>query len=207
LIHPDTELRRVDDQIGFGVFATRLIPAGTIVWVLDELDQRLDPAHVLELGPRYAPLLERYTYLNPAGERILCWDIARFLNHSCEANVISTGWNFDVAVRDIEAGEEITNDYGCLNLEESFQCLCRRPGCRGTVRPTDFVRFADRWDASTRAVLPQLPRVAQPLWAWVAEQQPVSEALRDPERMPSIRRHRYAPTRRPRLRRVVARTL
>jgi hypothetical protein len=39
MIHPDTELRYVNDIIGYGVFATRLIPRGTITWVQDELYQ------------------------------------------------------------------------------------------------------------------------------------------------------------------------
>ena len=39
MIHPDTELRYVNDAIGYGVFATRHIPCGTITWVRDHLDQ------------------------------------------------------------------------------------------------------------------------------------------------------------------------
>ena len=32
MIHPDTELRFISPEIGFGVFATKLIPQGTITW-------------------------------------------------------------------------------------------------------------------------------------------------------------------------------
>jgi hypothetical protein len=39
LIHPDSELRFIDPAIGYGVFATSLIPKGTFTWVRDELDQ------------------------------------------------------------------------------------------------------------------------------------------------------------------------
>ncbi|MHC5084588.1 MAG: SET domain-containing protein, partial [Planctomycetota bacterium] len=33
MIHPDTELRKVNETIGYGVFATRHIPKGTILYV------------------------------------------------------------------------------------------------------------------------------------------------------------------------------
>ena len=36
MIHPATELRWVGSSIGYGVFATAVIPRGTIVYVKDE---------------------------------------------------------------------------------------------------------------------------------------------------------------------------
>ena len=42
MIHPHTELRFINEQMGFGVFATQFIPKGTIIWALDELDQILE---------------------------------------------------------------------------------------------------------------------------------------------------------------------
>jgi hypothetical protein len=36
VIHPATERRFLDSEPGYGVFATRPIPRGTIVWVLCE---------------------------------------------------------------------------------------------------------------------------------------------------------------------------
>lgn len=191
MIHPDTELRRVNDIIGLGVFATRSIPRGTIVWVLDDLDHRLTPDRVRRLRPQYGELLERFSYFNGAGERVLCWDLARWTNHSCEANALSSGWDFDIAIRDIGAGEEVTNDYGCLNLEQNFVCKCRSPSCRGTVRPEDFELLADAWDKGVREAFLCAARVEQPLWKWVRPRQAVMKALRDPERVPSIRRHRF----------------
>ncbi len=190
MIHPDTELRHVNGDIGLGVFATRRLPRGTIVWVLDQLDQRLPPERVRQLSPPYGALLERYGYLNAAGECVLCWDLARWINHSCEANVLSSGWEFDVAIRDIAAGEELTNEYGALNLRRSFRCHCRAPACRETVYPTDFERLADAWDGRVRQAFPELDRVPQPLWEWVQSKRSVSAALREPSLLPSIRRHR-----------------
>ena len=205
MVHPDSELRWVNDAIGFGVFATRRIPRGTIVWALDDLDQRLTPQRVRQLGRRYQSLLERYSYVSARGDRVLCWDHARWINHSCDANVLSTGWEFDMAVRDIEGGEEITNDYGALNLEQSFHCCCGRPVCRGVVGPEDFAALAPAWDARVREAFPDVRRVPQPLWSWLSHKREVTLASRHPEALPSVARHRYtAPTAEPAARRAGA---
>lgn len=189
MIHPDTELRRASDEIGLGVFATRPIPKGTIVWALDELDQRFPAERVRRLGRRYEGLLERYGFLNGLGERVLCWDLARWMNHSCEANVLSSGWHFDIAIRDVAAGEELTNDYGALNIECSFACLCGSERCRGTVHPEDFDAFAPIWDAKVQEAFPSVRRVPQPLWQWVPNKRLVSAASRNPQQVPSVRGH------------------
>jgi uncharacterized protein len=205
MIHPNTELGRADERIGLGVFATRFIPKGTIVWVLDELDQRLTPERVRRLGRSYQGLLDRYGYKNAAGEIIVCWDFARWVNHCCEANAVSTPWDFDIAVRDIAPGEEITNDYAALNIAESFTCHCGLDTCRGTVRPEDFDVLADRWDLQVRDAIALVSAVPQPLWTWVRNRRLVRAAGRDPRRLPSVRSHRLdVPTRAP-LRTAVAR--
>jgi len=36
MIHPDTEVRFINDEIGYGVVAKKLIPKGTITWVQDD---------------------------------------------------------------------------------------------------------------------------------------------------------------------------
>jgi len=190
MIHPDTRLDHASDTIGLGVFATKPIPKGTILWALDDLDQRLTPVRVRRLGERYRALLDRYAFANAEGEQVVCWDIARFVNHHCQANAISTGWHFDIAVRDIAVGDEICNDYGALNLEESFDCHCGSPVCRRDIHPVDFDRYADAWDALVRDAFPHVNRVPQPLWEFVSPKRLVIAAARDPRRAPSIRRHR-----------------
>jgi hypothetical protein len=192
MIHPDTELRPAGEKIGLGVFATHPIPRGTIVWALDDLDQRFDSHRVRTLGPRYIPILERYGYMNAAGERVVCWDLARFVNHACDPNLVSCGWDFEIAVRDIAEGEEITNDYAALNVERGFDCWCRGPECRGRIEPDDFDKRADALDEVVRRAFPDVTRVPQPLWDWVRGRRLVTAAARDPRRVPSIRRHQLS---------------
>src|SRR5580693_3958593 len=102
MIHPDTELRHINDKVGYGVVATHLIPRGTITWTGDVLDQKFQPPFRQTLDPTLRELFDKYTYLNAAGESVLCWDHARFINHPCDATSLSTGFDFEIAVRDIQ---------------------------------------------------------------------------------------------------------
>jgi len=193
VIHPDTELRQVDPEIGLGVHATRLIPRGTITWVLDALDQRIAAERLASLGKLYRPLIDRYAYLNGHGERILCWDIGRFMNHSCDANTISTGWDFDLAIRDIQPGEQVTNDYALLNLEESFRCACGAACCRGMVSstPSDWDALTPLLDERVRNACSDGARVEQQLWPWVQSKRAVRRAFLNPRLALSVAEHRF----------------
>ena len=112
MIHPKTELRLISDEIGYGVVAKEFIPAGTITWALDELDREFTPEHVKKMNPFYQNILETYCYRNNKGNLVLCWDYGRYVNHSFKSNCLSTAYDFEIAIRDIEAGEELTDDYG-----------------------------------------------------------------------------------------------
>ncbi|MGE3312123.1 MAG: SET domain-containing protein [Limisphaerales bacterium] len=192
MIHPDTELRLVNEHIGFGVFATRFIPRGTITWARDELDQAFTEGEVAAMAPAYRRILDKYCFVDAYGQHVLCWDHSRFFNHSCNANCLGAGYEFEIAVRDIAPGEELTDDYGTLNIREAFQCACGSPNCRRQVFPDDMERFAGDWDRLVEAVFHLIPTVPQPLWAFVREQDRIAEAVLNPLRLVSIRRN-YVP--------------
>ena len=177
MIHPATELRHVNDTIGYGVFATAFIPAGTITWVRDALDQTLSPEQAHKLPAPYHPILDKYTFIDAAGRMVLCWDHARFVNHSCEATCLSTGFEFEIAIRDLKPGEELTDDYGSWNLHEEFPCACDSPRCRQIIRPDDMERHADAWDAVVEPLFRRLRKLPQPLWPFLKEQEAVEHAL------------------------------
>ena len=193
MLHPDTELRLVNDHIGYGIFATRRIPKGTITWVRDELDQTFDPNQLARFGPVYHPLLEKYSFVDANGHFVLCWDLARFMNHSCEANCLGAGYEFEIAVRDIEPGEELTDDYGTLNPRETFVCACGRPACRKVVQPDDFLHHWVNWDNQLRSAFSALKVVAQPLEKFLKNRQEVEEAACDPAKMRSCRLNYCSP--------------
>jgi hypothetical protein len=177
MIHPDTELRLANPEIGHGVFATRLIPKGTITWVRDRLDQAFTPAAVEQLPAVYHDIVLKYSFIDGHGRFVLCWDHARFVNHSCNPTCRSAGYDFELAVRDIVPGEELTDDYGSLNLEYDFNCSCGLPGCRRQVRPDDLLAYSDAWDRIVADPFRLIPRVPQPLWSFLEETGPIEAAL------------------------------
>ncbi len=193
VIHPHTELRFVDADTGLGVFATQPIVKGTITWVLDPLDQIIDPRFVDHLPERCQNVLDTYAYPNGEGQLVLCWDHGRFVNHGCAPNALCPGWDFEIAVRDIEPGEEIRTDYGSLNLDLPFECHCRAHSCRTTVRPEDFETLHPLWDSQIREAFVHLPHVHQPLWDLVREREAALDGARDPATIPTILRHRHVP--------------
>jgi hypothetical protein len=190
MIHPHSELRFVSPDIGFGVFATRRIPRGTVTWVFDPLDQIVGKEKAAALAPMLARSLDIYSYRNGRDERILCWDHARFVNHSCNPTSLAPGLDLEIAVRDIAAGEQITDDYGTLNLETSFPCACGFSQCRGMVGPGDFGRYWGYWDELVAAAFPLIGQVEQPLWELVPEHELIGRILAGDVPVPSCRVHR-----------------
>ena len=192
MVHPHTELRFVNPTIGFGVFATQRIPQGTIVWVRDDFDQTFTQEQVDRMEPLYRAVIDKYAYVDYNGCHVLCWDHSRFFNHSCEATCMCCGFDFEIAVRDIEVGEQLTDDYGTLNLREHFPCACGEPGCRAYVMPNDMEHLHPVWDEKVKNVFPLIPQVDQPLWALVKDKKDVAMVLQRPELLRSSLIH-YAP--------------
>jgi SET domain-containing protein len=164
MMHPATELRLVSPEVGYGVFALDWIPRGTLTWVLDELDQRIAPERVKALEADYGELLRRYAYTQEDGLLVLAWDHGRFINHSCSANCLSGGAEeFEIAVRDISPGEQLTDDYSEFSLFEPFSCRCGALACRQRVRPDP--EGAELRKRQVESALALASTVSQPLAA------------------------------------------
>jgi len=168
MMHPDTRLDWISEEKGFGVVATKRIPKGTITWVQDELDRIFKPDEPENYNSIAKDQLEKYSFRNSSGEHILCWDIAKFVNHSFKSNCLSTSYNFEVAIRDIEVGEELTDDYGYLNLSESFtpedEGMARK-----VVKPDDTLELYKEWDQTLENLFPLIEDLDQPLFELLSE--------------------------------------
>lgn len=88
------------------------------------------------------------------GKLIMQWDddlysaetrgdsLGYFINHSCDPNT----WMIDafthVARRNIQKGEEVTNDYALMEADENFvtkwECRCGSPICRKRITGKDW---------------------------------------------------------------------
>src|SRR5690349_18262285 len=188
MIHPHTELKFISPAIGYGVVATRLIPRGTITWAFDELDRVFTSRQVNAMGEVYRRILHKYTYRDSKGDFILCWDHSRFVNHSFHSNCITTAYNFEMAVRDIQPGEELTDDYGYLNCLHPFECLPEPDTVRSHVMPDDLLYFYKHWDTIVSGAFAHFNEVVQPL-AFLIEQKyrnKVNAVAAGQERMDSI---------------------
>ncbi len=161
MMHPHTEMRLINEEMGFGVFATRPIPAGTVVYVKDALDIEFAPGDPMIHHPAYAHTVEKYTYIEPDGMRVLSWDHAKYVNHCCEPSTLTTGYGFEIALRDLKPGEELTDDYAIFNSAMPMACMCGAPGCRGMVRSEDFDGMVESWDLRIRSAIASYGEVPQ----------------------------------------------
>lgn len=192
MIHPHTELRYKNADVGYGVFATRAIPAGTIVWTLCPLDQRFTPAARAALAPASRELVDLYAYVDAEGDFILCWDHGRFVNHSCQPAMVGLGPEMEVAVRDLAPGDELSCDYGSLNLLQPLTCRCGAAACRGQVGASDLLRIAGELDRAAAQALPRVGQVAQPLMPFVRDAAQLSDWLAGVGQPPSSRSYLFA---------------
>jgi len=188
MIHPATEVHYINSEKGFGLFATQHIPSGTITWILDPLDREFSQSQMDAIEPIFQDILLTYSFRNRKGNYIFCWDNGRYINHSFNANCSHTPYHFEVANRDINAGEEMTNDYGCLNIIEPFEALPESSN-RTIVYPDDLLTYADTWDSQLKIVFPKLIQVEQPLKKYINSSTwtTIQEILEGTKTMASIR--------------------
>ena len=169
MIHPDTELQFINDIIGYGVVAKKLIPKGTITWVQDDLDQIFTPKKASALSPLMQQYLETYCFTNHDGNHVLCWDNAKYVNHSFNSSCMSTAYDFEIAIRDIYPGEQLTDDYGYLNVAEPFEVVDEGTE-RKIVYPDDLLNFHEVWDQSVKDNLKAISELEQPLKKFISEE-------------------------------------
>lgn len=163
MIHPDTELKTANKEKGRGVFATAFIPKGTVTYVKDPLEIEVMPGDPRLNNSAIKENIETYSYIDAEGVRIISWDHAKYVNHCCRCNTMSTGYGFEIAIRDIEAGEEITDEYGMFNFEYTLNLHCEKSPCRGTVSGSDLDRYHEEWDREVQSALASFGEVDQPL--------------------------------------------
>jgi SET domain-containing protein len=194
MIHPSTELKFINEEIGYGVVATEFIPAGTITWVMDKLDREFQAEEFEAFDQLHKDILDIYSFRNSKGNYVLCWDNGRFVNHSFNSNCLSTAYDFEMAIRDILPGEQLTDDYGYLNINEPFQAADEGTE-RKTVYPDDLLRYSNEWDQKLKKVFSKIPKVNQPLLKLLSAgtKEEVNAVISKQKEMRSIRELYYDP--------------
>jgi len=136
-LNPKSESRSFDRRVGCGVFARAMISRGEVICLWggrivaeNELDPTLSHFHQRILQIDEGLYLETPERLEPSD----CF------NHSCDPNLGFTGQIGLIAMRDIEAGEELRFDYAMCDGSpyDEFVCHCGSPSCRGRVGGNDW---------------------------------------------------------------------
>lgn len=112
---------------GIGLFADQFIPKGTVTWKgTTQLDISCSAQELEKLPEIARTTFLKHAYLSTrTGSYILCFDDARFLNHSDDPNIgdadsADSEEGIDMALRNIEPGEELTCDYRLFDTRYPF---------------------------------------------------------------------------------------
>lgn len=116
---------------GTGIFANQFIPKDTLIWKFKPgFDLEIDMDRITILPEPAKKQFLKYAYLNPQTNKyILCFDDARFFNHSDNPNCIDTSYpdsfgGIDIAARDIQMGEELTCNYKVFDADFDHKMNC-----------------------------------------------------------------------------------
>ncbi len=116
---------------GKGVFASRDFRKGEVVITWSDCSTELTQQEMEQLPPSQ----KRYVSCHSRGRWVLFRSPGKFVNHSCEPNTRAID-GCDVAVRDIQKGEEITADYGAEKVPGlNMKCACGSKECKRVVKP------------------------------------------------------------------------
>jgi hypothetical protein len=124
---------------GLGVFAAENIRAGTLVWkFIPNIDAVIEERIFNSYPDSVQSYLRKYAYFDKKLLKyIICGDDARFVNHSTDPNTVGIYpsnfegymYGIDVAIKDINIGEEITCDYSGFDMEYNLKIDSLSPQC------------------------------------------------------------------------------
>jgi len=151
-LHKHVELR-TSGCGGFnnsGLFATQLIPKGTIVWCGENDDDEVVSIEEFSTFSKdkkgwflnFSYQVDKDTLSSVRSLEDLENDASHYMNHSCDPSLWFIGDSLLEARRDIQPGEEITYDYATSDslIERITECKCGSADCRGSVTTADYLR-------------------------------------------------------------------
>ena len=133
-----TEVRKSEKQ-GNGFFATNDIRKDEIVAIRSGHIVDLEEAMRLdkEVGDFSLQISDRF-FLCPKSIAEL-YEIAIYINHSCDPNIGMDGQITYVAMLDIKANEELCMDYAmAMDTDYEMKCICGTKNCRRIVTGRDW---------------------------------------------------------------------
>jgi len=153
-ISPKLQEKDKPEVNGMGVFAVSAIQKGEllaiwgghIIYASEVSPDMPNPRGVLQVEEEhyvYAPVIES----------------ADFFNHSCSPNAGFYGQITLVAMKEIEAGEEVCFDYAMCDGSsyDEFDCSCGSENCRGRITGNDW-QIRELWERYQGYFSPYLQR-------------------------------------------------
>ncbi|PKG99983.1 SET domain-containing protein [Paraglaciecola sp. MB-3u-78] len=174
MVLPSLQTKWISDEKGYGLFATEFIPKGTVTYCQDLLDIVISPDELSKLPQVLIDSIHKFAFEPPCGNMVLSWDNAKYINHCCQPNSLSTGYEFEIAVRDVQADEELTTNYRLFSKHNTFQFFCDNSQCpRSPMNELPLESI----DCSIKSALAYYEKVVQPLDFLVSPL--VAEKLKD----------------------------
>lgn len=153
MLNSNLRIQWISDEKGYGVFAAKDIRKGTVTFALDPLDIIIEKSQVKKQNDIIRYYIDRFSYEGPDGSRIISWDFGKYMNHCCNANTLTTGYGFEIATRDIEKGEEVTDDYRIFTTDHQLNMSCDKPNCTQSLDFNYEVDLISRWDSQIKEAL------------------------------------------------------
>jgi len=124
---------------GYGIFASKPLKKGSIVFKLEEASQRMVTKRHVNNHWNNTQMIDFENYAYPISDEVyILWnkDPTKWApqNHSCQPNTAYNGLNL-IAISNIQKGEELTFDYANVydeNLKE-FICNCGAINCKKNI--------------------------------------------------------------------------
>lgn len=108
---------------GVGLTTTHFIPKGTVIWMHDDsIDRIYYHKSLVALPIRVREIISLYGW-REGNYVIFPGDNARFTNHSPDPNCGPGTNETSVALRDIQPGEELTEDYS--SFDDDFELYAK----------------------------------------------------------------------------------
>ena len=161
MMHPDTIASDIGGAKGIGIVATKPLPVGTIVYVYDSMEIVVRPDDPRLQNPLYGKLFDHFSFADKWGNRVVCWDHGRYMNHCCHPNTLSMTNGCNIVITDIAEGEELTEDYGLWRMVKPMPLICNQRNCRKVVGKADNPLIADDCDRLIKRAILQWRNVPQ----------------------------------------------
>lgn len=140
MTHSHTVIKKTLNK-GLGLFASKLIKKGEIVWNDSDLIHQKYSKEELKNLPKK---ISRLAYWDGTHYTIDTDDPGNYMNHSCNPNCWWENGSL-VAKRNIPNGSEVTYDYATtdiygINGKKYLVCRCGSENCRKIIRPDDLIK-------------------------------------------------------------------